>query len=133
MTMRRFFATWWPTLTVVCVILYATLNDNPIGADELPIFPGADKLIHAIMFGGLFAAITFDRYRDGRGMALKSLLITAGICVVCGALDEVCQSLLTAAREGDPLDFLADCGGIVIAFFAAPPAIRVVLKNKGQH
>lgn len=133
MTMRRFLATWWPTLTVVCVILYATLNDNPIGADELPIFPGADKLIHAIMFGGLFAAITFDRYRDGRGMALKPLLITAAVCVVCGGIDEICQNALTSAREGDVFDFLADCCGIIIAFFAAPPAIRAVLKNKVRH
>ena len=51
-------------MIVIAVILYATLNDNPLGADELPIFPGADKVIHAIMFGGLFSAISFDRFRD---------------------------------------------------------------------
>ncbi len=57
-------------MIVIAVILYATLNDNPLGADELPIFPGADKVIHAIMFGGLFSAISFDRFRDGRGMKI---------------------------------------------------------------
>ena len=44
-------------MIVIAVILYATLNDNPLGADELPIFPGADKVIHAIMFGGLFLSL----------------------------------------------------------------------------
>lgn len=129
MTMKRFISTWWPTMLVVGVILYATLNDDPIGADELPVFPGADKLIHAIMFGGLFSAITFDRCRDGRSIDLKPLIFTAAICFACGGIDEICQSTLTAARDGDPLDFLADCGGILIAFFTAPPAIRAVLKK----
>ena len=64
-------------MIVIAVILYATLNDNPLGADELPIFPGADKVIHAIMFGGLFSAISFDRFRDGRGMTVKSHALPA--------------------------------------------------------
>jgi len=130
MIMKRFFTTWWPTMIVIAVILYATLNDNPIGADELPIFPGADKVIHAIMFGGLFSAISFDRFRDGRGMTVKSLVITAAACIACGGLDEICQNTLTSAREGDVFDFLADAAGILIAFFTAPPAIRAVLKSR---
>ena len=117
-------------MIVIAVILYATLNDNPLGADELPIFPGAEKLIHAIMFGGLFSSISFDRFRDGRGMTVKSLVITAAACIACGGLDEICQNTLTSAREGDVFDFLADAAGILIAFFTAPPAIRAVLKSR---
>jgi len=71
-------AAWWPTALVVGVILYATLNSDPVGADRFPAIPHLDKLIHAIMFGGLFSAISFDRRRDD---ILDWLADTAGIII----------------------------------------------------
>lgn len=117
-------------MIVVAVILYATLNADPVGADELPPIPHIDKLIHAIMFGGLFSAIVFDRARSGRNNSLRTKLIIAAVCFICGAVDEVVQNALENGRQGDIYDFLADFTGILIAFFTAPPAIRAVLRKK---
>jgi len=40
-------------MVVAAVILYGTISSDPAGVEHLPMFPGADKLIHAVMFGGL--------------------------------------------------------------------------------
>lgn len=131
---RKIFSEWWPTMIVVAVILYATLNSDPVGTDKLPPIPNIDKLIHAIMFGGLFSAIIFDRARSGRSNPMRTKLVIAALCLVSGALDEVFQNILENGRQGDIYDFLADFTGILIAFFTAPPAIRAVLrKNQSKN
>lgn len=119
-------------MIVMAVILYATLNSDPVGADELPPIPHLDKLIHAIMFGGLFSAIVFDRERSHRSNSSRTRIIIAGVCLLCGAIDEICQNAMHNGREGDIYDFCADAAGIVVAFFAAPPAIRAVLSRKRE-
>lgn len=116
-------------MIVVAAILYATLNSDPVGVDELPPIPHIDKLIHAIMFGGLFSSIIFDRTRSNHINSRRTKIIIAGICLVCGALDEVAQNALNNGRCGDIYDFCADTAGIIVAFFAAPPAIRSVLEK----
>lgn len=122
---------FWPTSIVLAVIVYATLSNDPIGADELPLIPHIDKLIHAIMMGGLFSAIVFDLCRNERQkLATKRLIgIAVGVMIFC-IFDEIAQTTLTDTRSGDPLDLLADWVGIWIAYFAAPPAIKYVLKIK---
>lgn len=127
---KRYMAAWWPTALVVVVILYATLNSDPVGADRFPAIPHLDKLIHAIMFGGLFSAISFDRRRDGHALTAGSLVLFAAISVVAGALDEVLQQALENGRSGDILDWLADTVGIIIAYFTAPPVINHIFRNK---
>lgn len=116
---------WWPTGLVVAVILYATLSPDPAGAVHIPLFPGADKLIHAIMFGGLAGAVAFDWQRANRSRRIGRRLMAAFCagCVVAGALDEIAQGLLTDGRAAEFLDFVADTAGIAVAYFLAPPAV----------
>ncbi len=121
---------FWPTALVLAVIAYATINDDPTPDINFSVIPHLDKIIHAIMFGGLAGAAFFDLQRSDRSLH-RGRLAMAVICLAAaavGALDEVAQSTLTAVRSGDILDWLADCTGIAVAFFAAPPAVRSVLK-----
>lgn len=129
--LKELFKTWWPTAIVVAVILYATLNSNPIAVDKLPLIPHIDKWIHAIMFGGLFSALAFDRYRSGKALTHRSLIKFAAIAVCAGLLDEFAQGALENGRSAEVLDFAADCGGILVAYITAPPAIKRVVKNRG--
>lgn len=117
-------------MTVIAVIAYATLNPDPLGADEIPSIPHIDKLIHAIMFGGLFSSIVFDRRRAGMVNSTRTYIIITLVCAVAGALTEVLQDAMEQGRSGDMLDLAADCTGIIIAVFAAPPAIDRVLRKK---
>lgn len=119
-------------MLVACVILYATLADHPAGADEFPAIPHIDKLIHAIMFGGLAGAIIFDRTRAyGAAQLCRRAMLKVCLWVALGGIaDELMQHYLSDVRAGDHVDWLADCAGIAVAFVAAPPAIRKVLKVK---
>ncbi len=129
-TIRRFILQWWPTMLVLAVIAYATLDSDPVGADNLPPIPHIDKLIHAIMFGGLFSALAFDHYRAGKEMTHRILFIFAIGSLIVGAADEWAQSALNTGRSGDVLDLAADAIGIAVAYFTAPPAIRMVLRRR---
>ena len=62
--MKRFVVAYWPSMLVSVVILYATLVPDPVGVDDLPSLPHVDKLIHAVMFGGLTGAVAFGFVRS---------------------------------------------------------------------
>lgn len=123
---RRF----WPTAIVLAVILYATFSPDPIGADEIPPIPHIDKLIHAIMMGGLFSAIIFDLQRADRDrlVGIRTMVAVAIGVMIFGILDEIGQALLSNGRTGEIYDLGADWLGVWIAYFTAPPAIRKILK-----
>lgn len=117
-------------MIVVGVILYATLNENPLPENNLQIIPYFDKLVHAIMFGGLFASLSFDWYRAGGELTLRRKLAYAVVSVVVGALVEVCQDALDIHRSAELADFVADAIGVAVAYITAPPAIRQVVRRR---
>ena len=113
-------------MAVVTVILYATLAEHPVPDNTLPLIPHIDKLIHAIMMGGLTGAVAFDYQRARRAASVLTVRVMLTIALgvlVFSAVDEILQSALTAERSGDPLDLLADAVGILVAFLTAPFAI----------
>ncbi len=127
-----FFKQFWPTIIVVCVILYATWTAHPIEEDDLPIFPHYDKLIHAIMMGGFAGAVAFDwcRARAGRRVSSARMLRFAMLAVVFSAVDEIVQGLLPIGRPSDFVDFIADIVGVIVSYYTAPLAINALLHRK---
>lgn len=130
--MTDYFRKYWPTLIVLGLILYATLSADPIGADDIPPIPHIDKLIHATMMGGLLSSIVFDIQRANRqtSVSRRTISVIAFAVMVFSIFDEITQAFMENGRSGDILDLAADWFGIGVAFFAAPPAIRKVLKIK---
>ncbi|MDE5960562.1 MAG: VanZ family protein [Duncaniella sp.] len=113
------------------VILYLTLLPKPFGEEDLPLFPGADKLAHCCMFGGLALTYIFERKRDRRPLSLKGALITASAATLFGIAVEFIQDAMNLGRSGDMADALADAVG---AFAAVPLCyclhwINVVVKH----
>lgn len=127
---RTLLYNWWPTAIVVAVILYATLSSDPLPDDELPMLPGLDKLIHSVMFGGLFGAICFDRYRSGGALSRRFVVATAIVCTAAGGVIELLQIAMHNGRAGDWWDFAADTLGVIVAVFTAPPTVKKVLKRR---
>lgn len=128
---KRFIVDFWPSMLTLGVVLYATLASDPMGADELPAIPHIDKLIHAVMMGGLLGAIAFDiSRRDKRLPSRKTMWILFGCFCIFGLADEFMQSLPWIGRGCDPADYLADLAGAFAAVWLAPPAIAKVLKLK---
>ena len=113
---------WVTTAVVSAAILYATLAPHPVGADQLPLIPGLDKVIHFIMFATFTASMLFDLGRTNKAApAGRRMALAGAVSVVFGAVDELLQSYITENRSGDIIDWFADMAGIVtvLLIFAA--------------
>lgn len=120
------------TLLVVLVILYLTLLPKPFGEEEIPLFPGADKIAHCCMFGGLALTFIFERKRIDKALTLKQALLASAVVSLFGIAVEFIQDAMHMGRSGDIFDSIADTVG---AFAAVPLCyllhwIDVVVKHR---
>lgn len=116
---------WWPTATVVALILYAVLTpDPPAPPDGLELFEGADKVVHACMMATLCAVAIFDRRRGGLSCRPAGIAATALWVMAFGVVTEILQGTLTQVRSADPADVLADWGGTVVAALVVPALLK---------
>lgn len=135
-TILSFMLRWWPTAITVAIVLYLTLAPDPTPDVEIPSFLGeyADKIIHAIMMGGITGAMIFDWFRgrdgDERRMTTGYTATTVIIVALFSIIDEWAQSAMGLGRTGDVYDLLADFTGIFIALLVAPPLCRRILRGK---
>ncbi len=95
----------WRTLFLASLIAGAYLLFLPSPPDA-PMFPQADKLVHAAIFGapsltGLIA-----------GLPRRGLVIGLALYAVAS---EVVQHVFLSDRGGDPRDVAADLAGIALA------------------
>ncbi|MDE6380679.1 MAG: hypothetical protein K2L11_09415 [Muribaculaceae bacterium] len=120
------------TLTIVCflAICWLTLAPHPLPDNDLPLFPGADKIVHAIMFGGFTLCIILDwNRRHGWPVKIqKADTYAPDIASGFGIVTELLQKEMNAGRSGDVWDLVADITG---AFLVA--GLCVVYKLKHQH
>lgn len=91
-------------LAVQLVVLY--LPGSPDGGLELPWLPGADKLVHALVFA-------VPTYFFGR--LTRRVGLVAGLFAVQAVVSELVQWRFIPYRDGDPFDALADLVGIGLA------------------
>jgi VanZ like family len=77
-----------------------------------PAFPYQDKVFHLIAFGCLTGPAVLALPRPYLWFWLSHM-------VALGAGIEVVQSRMGKGRSGDPLDFVADCVGIALAYLIA--------------
>lgn len=103
-------------LTVVCtlLILYLTLVPKPLPDNDIRFWEHTDKLVHAIMFGALFVCGYLDLWRGQRAAARGAWLLAAAVAVLGGVI-EIVQQAMAMGRGGSAGDWLADCGGILLA------------------
>ncbi|MGN0224167.1 MAG: VanZ family protein [Muribaculaceae bacterium] len=127
--MLRRLQQFWPSLLTLAVVLYATWLPADIEPSNLPPIPYLDKLIHAVLLGGLCGAVIFDCKRRDRHLRLSRRTVWRVVAVAAAfaVVDEVVQGLLPIDRPGDYVDLLADWLGIIIARFTAPPAVEKLL------
>ena len=93
-----------PTMAVIILILYLTLLPKPFGDEELPLFAGADKVAHFMMFR--------------KPLNPTGALLTALCSTMLGALVEWLQYSMHLGRTGNDIyDVLANTLG---AFVAVP-------------
>lgn len=117
------------SLTIVCflAICWLTLAPQPLPDNDIPLFPGADKLVHAIMFGGFTLCIILDwnRRHGWPSKIYKTDWLAPLYASAFGIITEILQQEMNAGRSGDVWDLVADIAG---AFLSA--AICILYKRK---
>lgn len=80
------------------------------------MFPGADKLAHAIMFGAFSVSLLLDWQRKHYWEAVDRLkmIICASFSALLGCLIEYLQSAMDLGRSFEWEDIVADIGGAYI-------------------
>lgn len=101
-TLLRWFL--WTAVLVQCAALYLPLSG---GGGR---FPGADKVVHVL----LFAVVAWPAVRLGWGKGRVAAVLT-----VQAVGSELFQHFLLPNRMGDPWDLLADLVGICLGVLAA--------------
>ena len=96
----------WIAVWTLGLALCVALSLGPPTPDAAPLFPHADKLNHALAYGALaWWAMGCFATTAGRRRALLMLL-------VFGAAMEWAQGALTADRQRDGLDLVANAVGV---------------------
>lgn len=105
---------------VTAGVLYLTLAPRPFGSVRIPLFEGADKVVHFMMFFAMAFAYHFD-FRRGKKPVDEARLM-GWIFVrlsAFGGLIELAQWKMRMGRSGDWYDLLADIAGAVYGIILA--------------
>jgi len=102
-------------LTLV-LILWLTLSPDPLGNDTPRLFPGADKVVHAIMFGFLTLMLLLDWQRSRRWRQVTGKAITGSACIstLTGIAIEFAQLHMDMGRGFEISDMVADATGALL-------------------
>lgn len=94
-------------------ILWLTLSPRPFGSMETPFFPGADKIVHGLMFGFFTAMMALDKRRKNhfRPLPFYTLIIFALLSSLLGVAIEYLQEALHTGRAFENADMAADTIG----------------------
>lgn len=116
--MKKFLIGWWPSICVFLAIVWLTLSPRPIGEVHVELFTGADKIVHALMMGGLAGALVFDLHRSSRSKKINYrfwLVVIALTVILFSAIDEWLQGFMHFGRTSEIQDFIADIVGVLIS------------------
>ncbi len=118
-------------LTLV-LILWLTLAPRPVGDVDVPLFEGADKVVHAVMFGWFALTLIWDagKYRCRKGLYPYISALGAVLCAsasgITGVAVEFMQRYLTQSRSFELNDIYADFIGAyaMCAFYCSWRLLR---------
>ncbi|MDE5785047.1 MAG: VanZ family protein [Duncaniella sp.] len=117
---------WLPGTLVVAAILYLTLAPRPLGDDTPELFEGADKVVHAIMFGAMSFTLALDRLMGRGAISHMALAVIAAVTVVTGLGIELLQGVMECGRSGDMADGVADIAGALAGIWIFIRVKRII-------
>lgn len=105
---------------VTAGVLYLTLAPRPFGSVRIPLFEGADKVVHFMMFFAMAFAYHFDFRRGKKSVDEARLMGWIFVSLSAfGGLIELAQWKMRMGRSGDWYDLLADIAGAVYGIILA--------------
>ena len=104
------------SLLTAGAILWLTLAPKPLGEEPPRLFEGADKIAHAIMFGGLAMMMLLDWQRRNGWLPVTfpRAFLVALISSAFGGIIEISQAEMGLGRGFEWGDIVADTLGAFI-------------------
>ena len=104
---------WLLTAITLGVILWLTLASKPLGDEPPSLFPGADKVAHGIMFGGLTWMMMLDNQRknEWKPVSVTFGIISALSSSAIGVIVEFAQLGMQNGRGFEYADMISDAIG----------------------
>ena len=91
------------SLAIILVVIYLSFFKPP-KMDDIPLFPGVDKVVHFCMYGGMSGMLWLEFLRNHRKYetVLWHAWIGAVLCpIVMSGIIEILQEYCTTYRGGD--------------------------------
>lgn len=108
---------WTFSVLTLLVICWLTLFPKPFGEESPQLFEGADKVVHALMFGGLSIMILLDYQRRHNWMLIKwtGVALASILSFLIGVGIEYLQLAMSLGRGFEIGDIIADAVGSLLA------------------
>ena len=116
MNLKNTLSTWpaWiMSVLTLMAILWLTLAPKPLGENPPPLFPGVDKLAHALMFGFFGVIMDLDWQRKHSWLSIRMPMVL-GFATLSGLLGigiEFAQANMNLGRGFEYEDMIADIVG----------------------
>ncbi|MDR1699524.1 MAG: VanZ family protein [Prevotellaceae bacterium] len=101
------------SIIVAVAIFYVSILKPAQLPSNIPLFAGADKLVHLLMYFGLGLTLNLETKRTQKYL----LYIVLAFPVLYGGIIELLQANFFPPRTGEWLDFLANFTGVLLAYF----------------
>ena len=116
---------WLVVVSYAAIIFYFSSQPAPL---SLPLFPGFDKLAHALAFGALGLLLYWAIGCSFQALSVRSNgFLSVVISAMYGISDEIHQTFVPT-RHADPFDVLADVAGAALALIA----FRLLYSRDGE-
>ncbi len=108
----------YPVTSLFVVLIFVACM-IPIPQTPLSGVSLIDKWTHIAMFFALEIMFWTEKNRSRSNIKGLRLFVVSILCpAFMGGLIEIMQEYLTTCRSGDPIDFFADCIGVVVGAIA---------------
>lgn len=128
---------WIFTIVCLAACLYLTLFPDPLPDNDIPLFPGADKVVHGVMFFGLSLCGIFDtlRLRRWRPVPLVAIALSCILSMGVGVGIEYMQRWMALGRGFEFADMVADGVGAVTAgaLWILIAGFAPIMKREGER
>lgn len=115
--------TWGPAALWAAVLFLLSATPDVPGSSWLSVMPGADKVVHAVLYAVLGATLAWASHRGGHGSRRTADAVVLGVGVLYGASDEWHQSFVPG-RDASSADFAADVVGLAVGFVVTRRVLR---------
>ncbi|MGI5116623.1 VanZ family protein [Treponema sp. SP13] len=113
---------------VVALSIFMLSSRSKLPLPDSVVFPGMDKVLHALAFGCF--AFAFSYWLGSDMWKAKPVVCVLIVCIAAacyGASDEIHQ-MFVPGRDASVYDWIADCTGALAA-----SCLRTVLIRRRQH